>query len=132
MFKQRNINPFLKYAWELLDEPAISSKLKRRQRADAQKYQLSDVLAYKRELKALIEICQQDGKLAVYHWGRDCDSYESDGATTIPATVMAYERWEARIHDNAEGPTRTEIMSFDEYRSFTSTGRDHRAEQYNY
>ena len=132
MFKQRNINPFLKYAWELLDEPAISSKLKRRQRADAQKYQLIDVLAYKRELKALIEICQQDGKLAVYHWGRDCDQYESYGATTIPATVMAYELWESRIHDNAEGPTRTEIMSFDEYRSFTSTGRDHRAEQYNY
>jgi len=131
MFKQKQVQPHLKLIWEL-QQIACNPKRTAILRREAREHQHLDPLAYKRELKALIEICQQNGQLAVYHWGRDCDQYESDGATTIPATVMAYERWEARIHDNAEGPTRTEIMSFDEYRSFTSTQRDHRAEQYNY
>ena len=131
MFKQKQVQTHLKLIWELQQidcNPKRTAILRR----EAREHQPIDPLACKRELHHLIGNHQENGKLAVYHWGRDCDQYESDGATTIPATVIAYEAWEARIHDNAEGPTRTEIMSFDEYRSFTSTGRDHRAEQYNY
>ena len=131
MFKQKQVQTHLKLIWELQQidcNPKRTAILRR----EAREHQPIDPLACKRELHQLIGNHQENGKLAVYHWGRDCDQHESDGATTIPATVVAYERWEARIHDNAEGPTRTEIMSFDKYRSFTSTQRDHRAEQYNY
>ena len=121
----------LKLIWEL-QQIDCNPKRTARLRRLAREHQPIDPLACKRELYQLIDSHQENGQLAVYHWGRDCDQHESDGATTIPATVVAYERWEARTHDNAEGPTRTEIMSFDEYRSFTSTCRDHRAEQYNY
>ena len=132
MFKQSNINPILRFTWELLADPRIGQKMRTKLRADARSYQYRDYMIGKLELKQMIDSSKDNRKLAVYHWGRDCDQCEADGVTAIPATVVAYENWEARIHDNAEGPTRTEIISFDEYRSFASTRRDHRAEQYNY
>jgi len=131
MFKQKEVQPYLKLIWEL-QQIDCNPKRKATLRRESREHQPTDPLACKRKLHQLIVDHQESGQLAVYHWGRDCDQYESDGATTIPATVVAYENWEARIHDNAEGPTRTEIISFDEYRSFTSTRRDHRAEQYHY
>ena len=129
---RRPIHPLLSLTLDMLYRTPSNPTRKKRLRSDAREYQGHDTLACKLQLQQLIESEQVDGRVAVYHWGRDCDQYESDGATTIPATVGAYEKWEASIYDNAEGPTRTEVMSFDEYRSFTSTHRDRRAEQYNY
>lgn len=129
---RRPIHPLLSLTLDMLHRAPSNPTRKKRLRSDVRKYQGHDTLACKLQLQRLIQSEQVDGRVAVYHWGRDCDQYESDGATTIPATVVAYEKWEASIYDNAEGPTRTEVMSFDEYRSFTSTHRDRRAEQYNY
>ena len=133
MFEQQKIHPFLKYAWEILFLENISNpKLIARSRADAKKYQRDDSLECRADLKATIESLQQDGKLAVYHWSRDCDQCEGDSMRLIPATVFAYSHWEERMHDQAEGPCRTEPVSFDAYNSFEASFKDRRAEQYNY
>lgn len=84
------------------------------------------------KLQEVIDELKQDGKLAVYCWSRDCDQCEGDSMDLIPATVTAYQSWEERVHDQAEGPCRTCPVSMDDYNSFEASFRDLRAEQYNY
>lgn len=40
----------------------------------------------------------------VYEWSRDCDLMEGDSVASIPATLEAYNEFEAAQYDSAEGP----------------------------
>ena len=91
-----------------------------------------DWLQRRAELGEQLAEMQQDGMVPVYRWGRDCDQYESDSVTLIPATVMAYTQFEERELRYAEGPIRVYPISFAEYEEFQPSHRDRRAEQYNY
>ena len=95
--------------------------------------------------------------IAVHQWGRDCDQFESDGAFILKADLHpnarmfnkvphAYDQvldWpyslleqfmkrEAAMEENREGPCTMVIMSEEDWKEFTPTTRDRRAEQYNY
>lgn len=91
-----------------------------------------DWIQRRADLKERLDELQQDGMVPVYCWGRDCDQCESDSVTLVPATVMAYNRFEDRQFRYAEGPTQVYPISFEDYADFEPSFRDRRAEQYNY
>jgi hypothetical protein len=95
--------------------------------------------------------------MAVHQWGRDCDQVEKDQAFIIEADLHpnarmfnkephAYDQvleWpyslleqflkrQAEMEENREGPCTMVIMSEEDWKEFTPTTRDRRAEQYNY
>jgi len=91
-----------------------------------------DKLAERAELKQQIEELAVDGKVAVYTWGRDCDLYESNHMFLIPATVIAFERYEDDMYKNAEGPTIMYPDTMEAFHDFQPTHRDRAAEMMNY
>jgi len=111
---------------------AISDERVKKNRSLARRYAPVDWLQRRAELGEQLAEMQQDGMVPVYRWGRDCDQYESDSVTLIPATVMAYTQFEERELRYAEGPIRVYPISFAEYEEFQPSHRDRRAEQYNY
>ena len=109
-----------------------SPERRKRLRQQASVFCGYDALELNAQLKTEIESLQKDGKLAVYRWGRDCDLCESDSVTLIPASVMAYRKFERHEYRWAEGPTTVRPISFEEYADFEPSFRDHLAERYNY
>ena len=91
-----------------------------------------DHLQRRADLKARLDELQRDGMVPVYVWHRDCDQCEGDSVTLVPASVMAYNRFEDRQFRYAEGPMHVYPISFDEYEEFQPYSRDRRAKQYNY
>ena len=91
-----------------------------------------DHLERRARLKENLEHNQRDGMVPVYVWHRDCDQCEGDSITLVPANVMAYERFEARQFEYAEGPMTVYPVSFERYEEFEPSFRDRRAEQYGY
>ena len=111
---------------------SISEERVKKNRSLARRYARVDWLQRRADLSAELAELQRDGMVPVYQWGRDCDQAESDSVTLIPASVMAYMRFEDRALRYAEGPMRIYPISFDEYAEFEPSFRDRRAEQYNY
>lgn len=79
-------------------------------------------------LRNKIREMADDGKIAVYEWARDCDMCESSSVRLIPASVMAYQRFENAVHDGAEGPCCCYIVPMNEVADFELTFRDRIAE----
>ena len=79
-----------------------------------------------------LKVWAVDGKVNVYHWGRDCDQYESDGVYQIEASLAVFEKHENDMYDGAEGPCSMCIISPEEAAGFKRSFRDHAAEQMNY
>ena len=111
---------------------SISEERVKKNRSLARRYARVDWLQRRADLGAELAELERDGMVPVYQWGRDCDQAESDSVTLIPASVMAYMRFEDRALRYAEGPMRIYPISFDEYAEFEPSFRDRRAEQYNY
>ena len=84
------------------------------------------------ELKKDIEELSLDGKLAVYHWARDCDHYESAHVEWIPASVPAFIYRENMYERSAEGPWTFCIIEPDEAKDFQLWSRDRAAEMMGY
>jgi hypothetical protein len=84
------------------------------------------------ELKKDIEELSLDGKLAVYHWARDCDHYESAHVEWIPALVPAFIYRENMYERSAEGPWTFCIIEPDEAKDFQFWSRDRAAEMMGY
>lgn len=68
----------------------------------------------------------------LYHWGRDCDQFESSGITKIEPTLEAFEQYENDMYDNAEGPVCCHFISPADAAEFKPVRRDHAAEQMGY
>jgi hypothetical protein len=132
----RDQNVTHSFALMLLGERKLGNQLSderiRKNRSIARKYQPVDWLQRRVELSELLDEFQQDGKVPVYRWGRDCDQCESDSVTLIPATVVAYTSFLNRELRYAEGPVQVYPISFEDYAEFEPSFRDRRAEQYNY
>ena len=88
----------------------------------------TSVLEDRQALRNKIAKMSEGGKIAVYEWGRDCDMCESDSVSLIPASVMAYERFENNVYDGAEGPTNVHIMWMKDALEFEPSFRDRIAE----
>ena len=95
-------------------------------------YSTYDKLVERVKLKQQIEELAVDGKVAVYTWNRDCDLYESEYMTIIPATVIAFERYEDDMYKNAEGPFVIYLNTMEAFHAFHPTHRDRAAEMMNY
>lgn len=132
-FQQQNIHPVLSLTWDLLAEPVISPKRKTRLRQDARRYQFRDQLALRAELKQDIDDCKtSDGFVYVENFSRDCDNFERNWISKVPAHITALELHESRLHDGAEGLTYCNLIEGDEVGSFKSAARDRNAERYGY
>lgn len=73
-----------------------------------------------------------DGKVAIYVWERDCDGVEATHITWIEADVETYMQLIDELHENAEGPVHTSILSQDQAQMFAPTWRDTYAEAAGY
>ena len=63
-------------------------------------------------------------KLFVVVWSRDCDMCEGTSLSSIAATIMSYERFEAEQHENAEGPVSISFATREQAQEFSPTFRD--------
>ena len=88
--------------------------------------------AHQMLLMTQLKVWAVDGKVNVYHWGRDCDQYESDGVYQIEASLAVFEKHENDMYDSAEGPCSMCIISPKDASGFKRSFRDHAAEQMNY
>ena len=132
-FHQQNIHPVLSLTLDLLAEPAISPNRKARLRQDARKYQFRDRLACRAELKQDIDYCKtSDGFVYVENFSRDCDNFERNLISKVPAHITALELHENRLHDGAEGLTFCNLLDQEAVDSFQSMARDRNAERYGY
>ena len=79
-----------------------------------------------RQRKALmLESMAEGGKIAVVHWGMDCDcSRWSDRVVILPAHPVAMERWENDFYNNAEGPQGHYFTSPSDAERLTPESRD--------
>jgi hypothetical protein len=68
----------------------------------------------------------------VYQWGRDCDLFESDSISTIPANLAAFNEFEDSMYNNAEGPCSCSIMTEAAAADYQPYWRDIAAEQMGY
>ena len=80
-----------------------------------------DSLKVRADLKNELAELECDGMVPVYVWQRDCDGFARSSVELIPATVMAYTKFEDSEYRNAEGQITVYPISYQEY-----------AEQYNY
>ena len=83
-----------------------------------------DALVYKARVARKIEENRVGNELYVYVWSRDCDMCEGSSRYTIPASVLAYEKFCNDQYECAEGPMRINIMSRTEYDEFEPHFRD--------
>jgi len=83
-------------------------------------------------LKAQIEEKAENGSIYVEIWQRDCDQVEATSLAIIPAKLSEFTNLEESVYESAEGAVSLAILTPSQYRSWTRTIRDRRAEQYNY
>ena len=80
-----------------------------------------------------IDDCKtSDGFVYIENFSRDCDNFERNWISKVPAHITALELHESRLHDGAEGLTYCNLIEGDEVGSFKSTARDRNAERYGY
>ena len=93
-----------------------------------------DYLAERQQRAAVLaRFADSDGKVCVLESGRDCDVVVYSGhKTTIPASVMVFERLKNERMEWADGPFRLHITSTHEAESVGYTSRDTFAEAMNY
>ena len=85
-----------------------------------------DPLLYRERLAQRIEEVRIPGtrEMWVQEWGRDCDMCESSSIRRIPASVLAFERRERRVAEDAEGSWSFYPISPDFAADFTPRRRD--------
>jgi len=86
----------------------------RRHRQDARKDAPVDSLQVRADLKNELAELQCDGMVPVYVWQRDCDGFARSSVELIPATVMAYTKYECSEYRNAEGQITVYPISYEE------------------
>ena len=101
-------------------------------RRKAKRLEDNSGLERREKLKRDIAECAVGGKIAVYHWGRDCDLSESANVQWIPANVPAYVQLENQCERSAEGPWSLCVLEPDEVKIFEPWSRDRAAEMMGY
>tara|TARA_R100001129_G_scaffold136534_1_gene97953 strand:- start:138 stop:608 length:471 start_codon:yes stop_codon:yes gene_type:complete len=102
----------------------------RRNRRAVRKDAPVDSLQVRADLKNELAELQCDGMVPVYVWQRDCDGFARSSVELIPATVMAYAKYEDSEYRNAEGQITVYPISHEEAIEYEPSFRDRKIVQH--
>lgn len=87
----------------------------------------------RRQVEArLIAMNVTNGEIRVVTWWGDCDGCEGTSISTLPASVMAYEKFCNRAYEHREGPMSFHILSPEQAEEFEVEFYDRAAERAGY